>query len=234
MSYLVNKRLFEQGELLFKNILTKKWLETQQDYINGMEIYINDADMFYSIYQDYKENTLIEKSQEHLEQIMSMILKNPLLHSKIFIDLMNTYVLNGGLQITDSFISKAIAIYEVLQEFGQLMQLVEFMDKYALGIKYSTRIKFYELFKKCSDEEVRSQLFSKLNQNVLKGKAEGNIRRKIAENFSNLKSTGSQYFEDVVQISKGMRKRQEKTNPKKFPFKKYYDDHPEMHFTLQK
>ena len=44
------------------------------------------------------------------------------------------------------------------------------MDKNAIQIKYNTRIKFYELFKKCPEDDLRSLLFSRLNQNVMKGK----------------------------------------------------------------
>jgi hypothetical protein len=232
VSYLVENQLLEQGEMLYKSILQKKWLETQQDYINGLRIYNDDEEMFQNIYQDFKENPNVEKSQKHLEEVMEMIAKNPMLHGQLLHDIIDTYVLKGGMQVTDSFISRAVTIYDTTLNFKQIMDFVLFMDKHAIGIRYNTRIKFYELFKKCQDEEERSLLFSRLNQNVLKGKAEGNIRRQIAENFSNLKQSGSEYFEEEEKEKVPVRKRNIKLNPKKLAFKALYDSIPENKITV--
>ena len=72
--------------------------------------------------------------------------------------------------MTDPLIFHSILILDKLQEFNTTMKIVQLMDKNATQIRYSTRIRFYELFKKCPDDESRAQLFNRLNQNVLKGK----------------------------------------------------------------
>lgn len=97
------------------------------------------------------------------------------------------------------------------------------MDKEAIGVSYNTRIKFYEIFKVCQDQDVRTELFSKLNQNVLRGEAEGNKRRKLAEAFNNLHTDGKNYIQDLNKTQRITKKRNQKLNPKKLPFKNYFD-----------
>lgn len=50
------------------------------------------------------------------------------------------------------------------------MNFLNHLDKEQVPIRYSTKIKFYGLFKKCNDDELRVMLFSKLNNRILKGK----------------------------------------------------------------
>lgn len=97
------------------------------------------------------------------------------------------------------------------------------MDKEAVKISYNTRIQFYEIFKVCQDQDLRSDLFAKLNQNVLRGEAEGNKRRRLAEAFNNLHNEGKQIIDSSEKKQKITKKRAQKLNSKKLPFKEYFD-----------
>lgn len=67
-------------------------------------------------------------------------------------------------------ITRCIQIFDALLQFPQVMSFLNHLDKEQTQIKYYTKIKFYGLFKKCNDDELRVMLFSKLNNRILKGK----------------------------------------------------------------
>ena len=94
VSFLVANSLFTQGELLYKNILEKKWLETHQDYLNGMVIYNENPMMFDSIYKSYKENESITKSVELLTEVLKRIQVKSILLVEVFTDIMDKYILS--------------------------------------------------------------------------------------------------------------------------------------------
>lgn len=97
VNYLVSKKLFTQGELLFKNILQKRWLEKESDYLNGLTIYNEDPEMFAAIYEDYKANESLAKNINALTQIVKKIGANPVQLEDIFSDLLDTFILSVGL-----------------------------------------------------------------------------------------------------------------------------------------
>lgn len=97
VNYLVEKRLFVQGELLFKNILQKKWLEKESDYLNGMTIYNENPEMFAAIYNDYKANESLTKNSAALTQIVKKVGANPIHLENIFRDILDVFVFSVAL-----------------------------------------------------------------------------------------------------------------------------------------
>lgn len=96
VNYLVSNNLLGQGELLYKNILQKRWLEKEEDYLNGLSIYSSTPDMFSAIYEDYKSNESLEKTSESITKVFSKVSKNILQLQIIFFDIVDTYLLSVG------------------------------------------------------------------------------------------------------------------------------------------
>lgn len=101
--------------------------------------------------------------------------------------------------------------------------MVELVDKQVVKVSYNTRIRFYEVFKLCQDQDLRTTLFAKLNQNVLKGEEEGNKRRRLAETFGNLVSEGQDILPQEQRNQAIHKKRVHKLNSKKLVFKDYFE-----------
>lgn len=119
-------------------------------------------------------------------------------------------------------------MFETTQDFERLLVLVELIDKQVVKVAYNTRIKFYEVFKLCQDQDLRSDLFAKLNQNVLKGEEEGNRRRKLAETFGNLKDEGKDILPEKKSALQLSKRKVHKINNKKLSFKDYFDNELEQ------
>lgn len=93
VNYLVSNNLLEQGELLYKNILQKRWLEKEEDYLNGMAIYNNSPEMFSAIYDDFKSNEGLQKTTESITKVLNKVRKNILQLEIVFKDIVDTYLL---------------------------------------------------------------------------------------------------------------------------------------------
>lgn len=100
VDYLVQKNLLEHGELLFKNLLNKKWLGKHSDYLNGLIIYKDNLEMFDKIYQDYKARAELEKGPKEIQGILNLIVQAPLLYPNIYYDILDNYIYSVGFWVT--------------------------------------------------------------------------------------------------------------------------------------
>lgn len=115
---------------------------------------------------------------------------------------------------------KLIASFDKIQDFENVERLLQHLDKNAIQVRYSTKIRFYELFKKCILEDQRNKLFAKLNFSLSGNKTEGSRRRKMALEYETLKTEGGQLFTGNATVPiKGLKKKMGNISGVKLPLK---------------